>query len=475
MSHVFAMSAPRSDYPLGIPSLSERRSMDLANIAKGVCSGIFVSKRALDDILETSVRAETEDGIAVRVDILADEQLVIAKLEDGTEEPMQRAARMVGDQGAVVLPVGTQKVFFMPQPITPQPQPGGWEAIDPSQDWDVAALTAAVDLAFAATPETYTAAFIVAHKGQIVAERYRDGVTVQTQLPSWSMGKTLTAILIGRLIYLGYLQLDQPAPIAQWQHDERKHITIRDLLQMSSGLDFTATWAQDYRPEMGYPDHSLIYGGAVDSYQLALSRPLVHPPGTLGAYKNGDTLALGALIKQACQDLGEPYFAWPQKVLFDPLGIDRFVLEPDPYGNLLLSGFNYGTPRHWLTLGQLLLQDGVWQGERLLPEGYVDFLRTPAEGWRGRYWMEDGPEGWTGSIYGGQLWLNRYPKADAWPLPEDACFMLGIGGQYTFFIPSLELVIVRMGHVRGLLETGAGREPLASALASLMAARKGAV
>lgn len=464
MSQSFATNAVRSDYPLSIPSLSERRSLDLANAAKGVCSGVFVSQRRLSDILSTSVKPETEDGLPIAFEVDEANQLVYARLEDGT----QRAARIVGDHGATVLPVGTSKYFFTPQAITANPADHPWPVSQPGNDWEADGVESAVDIAFRSPPDTFTAAFIVAHKGQIIAERYREGVNASTQLPSWSMGKTLTAILIGRLIQMGVLDLDQPAPIAAWQADARKTITVRDLLQMSSGLDFTATWAQDYAPDMGYPDHSLIYGGAIDSYQLALSRPLAHPPGTLGAYKNGDTLSLAYLLQQACAQMGEAYLSWPQKVLFDPLGIERFVLEPDPYGNLLLSGFNYGTARHWAKLGQLLLQDGVWAGDRLLPEGFVDFLMTPAEGWRGRYWMEDGPEGWNGSIYGGQLWLNRYPQADRWPLPTDACFMLGIGGQYTWVVPSMDLVVVRMGHVRGLLETDAGREPLASALSAIM-------
>ncbi|MEO0410569.1 MAG: serine hydrolase [Pseudomonadota bacterium] len=468
MSQSFATSAARSDYPLGIPSQSERRSMDLANIAKGVCSGLFVSQRTLSDILSTSVKAETDDGLAVRIDVDEANQLVLARTDDG----QQRAARIVGDHGAIVLPLGTSKPFFTPEPIAPNLADSPWPEAVPSEEWDADKLLAAAKTAFSSPPDTFTAAFLIAHKGKLIAERYRQGITAHTQLPSWSMGKTLTAILIGRLIHMGHFALDQPAPIAAWQRDARAKITVRDLLQMSSGLDFTATWAQDYKPDMGYPDHTLIYGGAIDSYQLALSRTAAHASGTLGAYKNGDTLALGFLIKQACAQMGEPYLPWPQKALFDPLGIDRFVLEPDPYGNLLLSGFNYGTARHWAKLGQLLLQDGLWAGERLLPEGYVEFLMTPAEGWRGRYWMEDGPPGWRGSIYGGQLWLNRYPEEDQWPLPDDACFMLGMGGQYTWIVPSMDLVIVRMGHVRGLLETNAGREPLSSALSGVMGAYK---
>ncbi|MEM9169236.1 MAG: hypothetical protein AAGC56_06240, partial [Pseudomonadota bacterium] len=99
--------------------------------------------------------------------------------------------------------------------------------------------------------------------------------------------------------------------------------------------------------------------------------------------------------------------------------------------------------------------------------------RAQAPGWSGKYWTGSGPDGWTDSIYGGQVWLNRYPQADRWPLPSDAYFMLGVGGQYCFIVPSMDLVVVRIGFVRGVLEANAGREPVASALATLTAAYKG--
>lgn len=459
----------------GIPAASEIRSMDLALIAKGVCSGVFVSGREVDDILAHSIAPRTGAGEAVAVEVIRERGLVKASTADGTT----RAARWYGDQGAVVLPLGSAAAFFTPSPVQsgpaspsihdwPPPAVGGRTG----NGWDTALLARAVETAFSENPDTCTAAFLVLHRGELIVERYREGVDRHTQLPSWSMGKTLTAMMIGRLMLEGRFGLHDPAPVAEWRGtgDPRREITVAHLLRMSSGLDFTAAWAPDYRPGKGFPDHSYVYGGAIDAFRLALSRPAAHPPNTLGAYKNGDTLALGAIVKREVEALGRSYFSWPQQALFDPLGIDRLVLEPDPYGNFLTSGFNYGTARAWLRLGELLLRDGVWNGERLLPGGFVDFMRSPAPAWSGRYWTEDGPPGWCDSIYGGQLWLNRYPEPDRWPLPKDACFMLGIGGQYTFVVPSLNLVIVRMGHVRGVLDNDVGRQPLADALALLVRA-----
>ncbi|MEM9014311.1 MAG: serine hydrolase [Pseudomonadota bacterium] len=456
----------------GIPHASERRSLDLALLAKHVCSGVFVSGRSVDDILEMTAHARIANGAVANVDVNRERKLVTASLPSGEA----RSARVVGDHGAVILPIGSAKAFFCPQVIETKLPPSdkiAWPLGDvnacasPGEEWDEKVLKEGVDRAFSFDPDPFTAAFIIAHKGKIIAERYGAGADRMMQLPSWSMGKTLTAILLGRLLMDHAYDIDSPAPIAEWSgpDDPRSKITIADLLQMSSGLNFSAAWSPDYTPDHGYPDHNYMYSAAIDCFSLALSREAAHPPGTFGAYKNGDTLALGALIKRTVESNGGVYLSWPQRALFDKIGIRKLILEPDPYGNLLTSGFGYGTARDWVRLGLLLLNDGVFDGERLLPDGFVDFMRRPAPGWSGRYWMSDGPAGWNGSIYGGQLWLNRYPSEDRWPLPDDAYFMLGIGGQYCFVAPSMDLVVVRMGHVRGFLDRDVGRAPMSEPLA----------
>ncbi len=144
-------------------------------------------------------------------------------------------------------------------------------------------------------------------------------------------------------------------------------------------------------------------------------------------------MTLGFLVRQAVEARGEDYLTYPQRALFDRIGIRRQVLEPDPWGNFLLSGYDYGTARNWARLGMLYLQDGVWQGQRLLPEGFTTFVRTPAPAWKRKE-------------YGGQFWVNGEGQ---WNLPRDAYFMSGAGGQHTFVVPSHDLVVVRMGHQRG--------------------------
>ncbi len=268
------------------------------------------------------------------------------------------------------------------------------------------------------------------------------------------MGKSLTATLVGILLQEGHFALDDPAPVPLWQEepdDPRAAIRISDLLQMSSGLRFIAPRDPDYTPDKGYPDHMYIYTGAIDAFRHSVTRPLQFPPATEGRYRNSDPLTLGYVIRRTVEGLGENYHTWPQQALFDRIGIRRQVLEPDPFGNFLLTGYDYGTARNWGRLGLLYLQNGIWQGERILPEGFVDFVSSPAPAW-------------SEPVYGGLFWINGTGE---WNLPWTAYFMAGGGGQRTFVVPTHDLVVVRLGHFRG---SGPGMRALNRALALLMEA-----
>lgn len=208
----------------------------------------------------------------------------------------------------------------------------------------------AVQAAF--DPAGLTAAFVVTYKGRIIAERYGPGITASTRLPSWSMGKSLTAIY---------------------------------------------------------------------------------------------------LVKKAVQARGEEYLTYPQRHLFDKLGIRNFTLETDPHGNFLLQGYELGTGRDWTRLALLYLNGGVANGERILSREFVDFVRTPAPAW-------------SAPIYGGFFWLNR---TKTFPIPEDAYYMAGAGGQSSIIIPTHDMTVVRLGHYKA---ADAGDVALRRALALLMEA-----
>jgi len=451
-------------------------NLGLAGYAKVLCSAVFVSERDPGEALHNSgfhFLPEEDRGHVTDVGVDRERGEVTLELRGS----LRRTAHFVGDQGCVLLPEGETAetgIHYQPvavettlPPADAQPWPMGdvltegglEEGSAPSLDPD--RLQHAVDLAFE-PPEALTAAFVVVHRGRLVAERYDLGVARDTQLESWSMGKSLTAALFGLLVQDGLYTLHQPAAVPQWRQpgDPRSGITHRHLLRMSSGLDFLAPRDPDYTPDKGYPDHMYVYSGAIDAFRFSITRPLQFPPGTEGRYRNSDPLTIGYLIRKAVESSVEgsagsaiphaDYLRWPQKALFDRIGIRRQVLETDPWGNFLLTGFDYGTARNWARLGMLFLQDGVWQGERLLPEGYADFVSTPAPAW-------------SEPVYGGLFWLNRTGE---WSLPEDAYYMAGAGGQRVFVVPSLDLVVVRMGHFRG---NEPGMEALDRALAELTA------
>tara|TARA_Y100000815_G_scaffold272949_1_gene302993 strand:- start:1015 stop:2040 length:1026 start_codon:yes stop_codon:yes gene_type:complete len=329
---------------------------------------------------------------------------------------------------------------------------------------DQNAVANAVDLAFA--EGSMTSALVVTHRGSLVAERYGEGIESTTPLESWSMGKSLTATLLGLLVHQGDYALDEPAPIPEWQSgdDARASIRIADIVQMSSGLRFRAMMDPDYDPRVGYPDHLYVYTGGVNAYHYAATRPQQWPAGQVGRYRNGDPLLANYLVRLAVESRGENYHAFPQHALFDQIGVRSAVLETDPFGNFLLNGYEFISARDWARLANLYLQDGVVAGKRLLPEGWSEFVSTPAPGW-----VADGRP-----IYGGFFWLNRGPRATRMPVPEDAYFMAGAGGQKTIIVPSHDLVVVRIGHFSGAAKSQISLDQTLSALMELVPERRSA-
>lgn len=448
--------------------------------AKVLCSAVFVSGRDLDEALRNS----TPDFLPP-----ADAELLLSLYAGPKGPPGGRAAapekasievdrqkRMVrvtlhgftgraqhfGDQGCVILPPGHDDVFFEPVPVRtklPDAMSQPWPMGDrPSNTpWpaglDRAKVQEAVDAAFAG--EGLTAAFLIVHKGQIVAERYGQGATKDTQLESWSMGKSLTATLMGVLVQQGHFSLDDPAPVPMWHadpKDPRSKIRISDLMRMSSGLRFTHASQPRFEWGREIGDHLYIYAGGIDAFHFSITRPVEHPPNTVGRYRNCDPLTIGYIIRRTVEKSGHNYLTWPQQALFDRIGIRKQVMEPDPYGNFLLTGYDYGMGRNWARLGLLYLQGGVWQGERILPPGWVEFVSTPAPAW-------------DRAQYGGLFWVNGDGR---WThLPRTAYYMSGAGGQHVIIVPTHDLVVVRLGHRRG---QRAGTAALNAALEKLMEA-----
>ena len=355
-------------------------------------------------------------------------------------------ARYLGSQGCVTLPPGPSGLRFKPIQVKsslPDPPTQAWPMGDRMPDdglppeLNAAKLKRAVDAAFEPAG-SMTAAVVVTWKGRIIAERYGAGITQRTPIESWSMGKSVTATLMGILIKQGAYDLSEPAPIPEWQRpgDPRAKIRIVDLLNMSSGLRIIAPQDPDYNPSGPYPDHLYLYTGRVNAFQYAATRPLQWPPATVGRYHNTDPVLVNYLVRLAVEKRGEEYLSFPQRALFDKIGIRSMVIETDPFGNFLTQGYDFMAARDWARLGNLYLQDGVWNGQRILPEGYVKFVSSLAPAWKA-----DGRP-----VYGGFFWING---DGTFPVPKEAYYMSGAGGQTTLIIPSHDLVVVRLGHFKG--------------------------
>ncbi len=434
-----------------------------AGFAKTLCSAVFVTGLdpafAAENVGFFSGPYQYRSQVSA-IEVDQDERRVRLTLPDG----VVRTAKFNGDHGCVALPIDAEDVFFEPVDI-PSALPDPWTQMWPMGDAvpntplaegvDAAKVAEAVDAAFD-PPEGMTAAFVVTHRGRIIGERYGPGIDLHTPLESWSMGKSLTATLMGVLIQQGVYDLWQPAPVPEWQADgdPRQAIRIADILRMSSGVRFRGVADPDLDPALGYPDHLYVYTGTVNSFEWAATRPQQWPPNTIGRYRNSDPVLTNYLVRLGVEGRGDDYLSFPQRELFDKIGIRGMVLETDPYGNYLLQGYELAPARDWARLGNLYLQDGVWNGERILPEGYAEFVSTIAPAWEA-----DGRP-----IYGGFFWINT---TGTFPVPRDAYYMSGAGGQTTLIVPSHDLVVVRQGHYAG---AGDGGRALRNALALLMEA-----
>ena len=427
------------------PPPGDPLSHHTAGYAKIMCSAVFITGLTPEFAAEhvgyfTSPYSERAKVGKPVIDYI--NKSVSITLPNG----VTRTAIYTGDQGCVCLPEGKKTLFFTPVKVpqnlpdastTPWPTGDVLPATAMPSNIDVKKVKEAVDSAFG-PEEALTAAFVVTYKGRIIGERYANGITKNTALESWSMGKSLSATIMGILVRQGIYTLEQPAPVPQWQGkgDGRGKIRIRDIMHMSSGLYCRAPQDPDYDSSAGYPEHLYLYTGGINSFEYAASLPQQWLPNTVGRYRNSDPVLINYLNRLGIEHTGKNYYTFPQKELFDKIGIRTMVMETDPYGNFLTQGYEFASARDWSRLGNLYLQDGIWNGERILPEGFTKFVSTLAEPW-----VADGRP-----IYGGLFWINGDGRL---PIPTNAYIMHGAGGQTVTIIPSHDLVIVRLGHYKG--------------------------
>lgn len=434
-----------------------------AGFAKILCSAVFITGLDPEDAAANvggfiSPFEERHHVVDTVVDY--DRQEVRLTLPDG----VTRTARRHANQGCVAYPYPEHNLYFTASEVErnlPPAETTPWPMGDvlPDDPWpaelDMEKVGQALDVGFG-PPEARTLGLVVTYNGRILGERYGEGIGIHTPLESWSMTKSLTGTLMGVLIEQGVYDLWDPAPIPEWQGegDPRREIRIGDIMRMSSGIRINAPADPDYDDSL-YADHYYLYTGTVNSFEYAATRPPQWPPNTVGRYRNTDPVLASYLVRLGVEGRGDDYHAFPQRHLFDRIGIRDGLIETDPYGNFLGQGLAFMPARDWARLGNLYLQDGVWNGERILPEGYVEYASSVAPAWDA-----DGRR-----VYGGAFfWVNGEGDLG---IPESAYRMLGAGGQSTTIIPSHGLVVVRLGKYTG---AGAGGDALEEAFALLMEA-----
>ena len=311
----------------------------------------------------------------------------------------------------------------------------------PAQRWPEGPLPAGIDLDGAMEaafdpkgPLHQTYAVVIVHRGRLVLERYggllpqwdKPGKPVvrDTPLLSWSMAKSMLHAVVGMLVEEGRLALDAPVPVPGWEGagDPRRTITLQQLLEMRDGLDFV----EEYEDAETSDVLQMLFGrGQDDMAAYAADRPLAAPPGTRFNYSSGTSNIVSGIVARVLGP-GQPYRDFLAGRLFGPLGMTSATATFDEAGTWVAASYAYATARDYARFGLLYLRDGIWDGRRLLPEGWVDHGRRP---------RSVDPE--DGDYYGAHWWTRDGPHGTFWAAGHE--------GQYIDICPRADLVLVRMG------------------------------
>jgi CubicO group peptidase (beta-lactamase class C family) len=316
-------------------------------------------------------------------------------------------------------------------PLPQQPAHVPW----PTREWPEAKLPddadrAAVDAFLSRTfsdpaPDDLgeTHAILVVQGGEIVLERYDAANDAASTLPSWSMAKSMLHALLGVLVRDGRLDIEVPANVPAWQQpdDPRRDITVDQLLRMKSGLEFVEVYE-----EGGHSDtiEMLFRSGKDDVAGYAEQLPLIHSPDSFWSYSSGTSNILGAISQRQIGLRGDDYLDWMRRELFERIGMGSALPRFDASGSWIASSYVFATARDFARFGLLYLRDGCWDGERILPEGWVDYARTPTTHCEEQY--------------GAHFWLAQDGSG--------AFSANGFLSQYIVMIPSRDLVLVRLGN-----------------------------
>ncbi|MFK5974079.1 MAG: serine hydrolase [Flavobacteriaceae bacterium] len=286
---------------------------------------------------------------------------------------------------------------------------------------DYQLLENALDSAFAKPELQKTRTVLIAYKNHIIGERYIDEFSKDTPVLGWSMTKSILATLFGILEYQGSIDISKSAPIALWQDDERKNISLNHLLRMQSGLE----WDEDYA---SISDVTQMLFLDADMTNAQMKKKAIAAPTAVWNYSSGTTNLLSGILRNRF-DTHQDYLDFPYTALIDKIGMHSMLLEADMNGNYVGSSYGWANTRDWAKFGLLYLNKGRWNGEQLFDPAWVDYVAKPTALSKG--------------TYGAHFWLNangKYPD-----VPKDLYSANGFQGQFVFIIPSKDLVIVRTG------------------------------
>ena len=412
------------------------------------CNGLFTSNRTLEQIYAQELKfLPSPIGTPAGGDYVIDRARKTVEIGKPGTAPTMRAVFREGIGCIVLAPDGTFDAIDQLPSITMPPAAGDpkttpWPEGDQVRqaplptNVDATALQAASDWAFNRTSaEQVTLSLLVVQGDRIIHERYAPGVDMSTRTRTWSTAKSLAATLFGILVDRGSLKLDEPLGI-EWlpsgrrgggapaANDPRAAITLRHVLNMSSGFFPVDDGGLEYATGSG-----LAYWAGASSERGARNRALIRTPGSTFNYENYDTLTAVYAMKRAIGN-DKAYLEFPRRELMDKIGMRNTLISTDRFGDFILSSQVYTNARDLARLGMLYLQNGMWQGERIISEDWVKFVRTPA------------PSTAPNNQYGGHFWLVPTNRTD---IPKDAYSTNGNRGQFTVIVPSHNLVIVRRG------------------------------
>lgn len=402
--------------------------------AKTMCSCMYVSGRSTESVMQKEMQVfpgmdklnfEFGKDSSVSVSALFTTKKAIYRKGLGCTLLAERSEEEVRSQkiNLPTLPKIDQDTIAWPT--------GNKISNEKAEGVDYEKLNAAVDGAFADADSTnpiFTHGVVVVYAGKIIGEKYADGFNYNTPQMGWSMTKSITNSLVGLLVKEGKLDISKPAPVGEWKNDERNKITLNDLMHASSGLE----WNESYFLPGDFHNmfiHSDDKGG------YAASKKLKYEPNTFFYYSSGTSNLISKIVRQTIGD--EDYYKYAFENLFYKIGMLHTTIEVDASGTYVGSSYCFASARDWARFGLLFLNDGVWKGERILPEGWTKYSHTPAPAAK----MKE---------YGAQWWLNAGAADDPvhckYPgMPAEAVVADGFEGQSVVLIPSKKLVIVRLG------------------------------